>query len=362
MLPWAKEFNMYPCPFHKKPPPIHQDGTNTLQLFTEECWNHRESSSNYTKNCTNTDIHQYHGDTRSFCKVFHVFFHVFLHHLPSIAKSHHGLSPGIVKKQNLVSMQKKLAPQSHVHLSPSITSDFDVLCLSEQKRSQHCGNSTENHGSFSAVLNMDLFEGRKEWHVGVGPTPSWDAAFVILSITGFVALLMCFFWLNWSRCDLFLLWGEEGRKDHKAKLHSESSDFLPSFYFQNSLLLLVSPLLLLLLLLVSELPLLGLLWLLLLAATIIISCQWRPERNPSKSGSQLFGIYGGVIGYKRFDFLVDHSYLIHPSDRDAGHLVRYLSIYSLHDALQLCSRTQLIEPRSGWRLTHMISSFGHGNI
>ena len=184
-------------------------------FFTEECWNHRESCSNYTKNCTNTDIHQYHGDTRSFCKVFHVFFHVFLHHLPSIAKSHHGLSPGIVKKQNLVSMQKKLAPQSHVHLSPSITSDFDVLCLSEQKRSQHCGNSTENHGSFSAVLNMDLFEGRKEWHVGVGPTPSWDAAFVILSITGFVALLMCFFWLNWSRCGLFLLWGKRAARTIK---------------------------------------------------------------------------------------------------------------------------------------------------
>lgn len=240
-------------------------------------------------------------------------------------------------------------------------SSVAYACLNK-KRSQHCGNFTENHGSFSAVLNMDLFEGRKEWHVGVGPTPSWDAAFVILSVTGFVALLMWFFWFNWSRCDLFLLWGEEGRKDHKAKLHSESSDFLPSFHFQNSLLLLVSPLLLLLLLLISELPLLGLLWLLLLAATIIISCQWRPKRNPSKSGSQLFGIYGGAIGYKRFDFLVDHSYLIHPSDRDAGHLVRYLSIYSLHDALQLCSRTQLIEPRSGWTLTHMISSFGHGNI
>ena len=321
-------------------------------FFTEECWNHRESCSNYTKNCTNADIHQYHGDgdTRSFCKVFHSFtFSYTTFQAPKAITGYHLAS----SKQNLV-LQKKLAPQSHVHLSP--------MPVWTKNQVNIVGTLPKTTGLF---LRFWTWTFSKAGRTGMLELVQLHLEMLLkchFVSHRFVALFMCFFWFNWSWCDLFLLWGEEGRKDHKAKLHSESSDLLQSFYFQNSLLLLVSPLLLLLLLLVSESPLLRLLWLLLLAATIIISCQWRPERNPSKSSLQLFGIYGGAIGYKRFDFLVDHSYLIHPSDRDAGHLVRYLSIYSLHDALQLCSRTQLIEPRSGWTLTHMISSFGHGNI
>ena len=33
-----------------------------------------------------------------------------------------------------------------------------------------------------------------------------------------------------------------------------------------------------------------------------------------------------------------HHCLIRTSDRDVGHLVRNLSVYPLHDALQLCAR------------------------
>ena len=53
--------------------------------------------------------------------------------LPTAITGYHLAS----SKQNLVSMlqfslQKKLAPQSHVHLSQSVM-DFDVLCLSLRK-------------------------------------------------------------------------------------------------------------------------------------------------------------------------------------------------------------------------------------
>lgn len=324
-------------------------------FFTEECWNHRESSSNYTKNCTNTDIHQYYGDTRSFCKVFHSFtFSYTTFQAPKAITGYHLASSK--RKKNLLHNLKTC-----MFICQLLLTLMSYACLNKNEVNI-VGTLPKTTGLF---LRFWTWTFSKAGRTGMLELVQLHLEMLLLSFCQLQVLLR--FWCVFSDSigvgvTYFYFEGKRAARTIKRSytVNQATSCNLSIFkivcYYWYHLLLL------LLLLLVSELPLLRLLWLLLLAATIIISCQWRPERNPWKSSLQLFGIYGGVTGYKHLDFLVDHSYLIHPSDRDAGHLVRDLSIYSLHDALQLCSRTQLIEPRSGWTLTHMIFSFGHGNI